>query len=114
MILYNAGEFDALMYSTPVCGSSAPPPQPAPPMAPGIVSVPTIDGGVNSLPARYAAIVACARALIAGVKSTRSESPKPCRAKGAGLVGNGWVRAAISPGTSLAGTGRSSIGQMGR
>ena len=36
-----------------------------------------------------------------------------CFAKGGGLVGNGCVGQPCSPGTSLAGTGRSSIGQIG-
>ncbi len=43
----------------------------------------------------------------------RSSSLKPCRSKGGGLVGKGWVGEVHSPGTSVWGTGRSSMGQMG-
>ena len=37
----------------------------------------------------------------------------PWRSKAAGQVGNGWVGAARSPGTSLGGTSRSSISHTG-
>jgi hypothetical protein len=47
------------------------------------------------------------------VKSTRSSSEIPCRSNAGGLVGNGCVAAVRSPGTSLCGTGRSTIGQIG-
>ena len=40
-------------------------------------------------------------------------SGKPSGSSGAGLVGNGWVRAISSPGTMEAGTGSSSIGHTG-
>ena len=42
-----------------------------------------------------------------------SSSSNPCRSKGGGLVGKGCVGERVSPGTSLAGTGRSSMGQTG-
>jgi hypothetical protein len=42
-----------------------------------------------------------------------SASVKLWRENGSGQVGNGWVGEACSPGTSEAGTGRSSIGQTG-
>src|ERR1051326_2704567 len=43
----------------------------------------------------------------------RSASVTPWRLNGAGRVGTGWEGEARSPGTSLAGTGRSSTGQSG-
>ena len=43
----------------------------------------------------------------------RSSTDTPWRSKGAGRVGNGWVGAVHSPGTSLGATGRSSMGQTG-
>ncbi|MND05248.1 hypothetical protein D3C83_259200 [compost metagenome] len=46
------GVFDAFTYSVFVSGSYAPPPHPMPPMEPGIVIVPCIDGGVYSGPIR--------------------------------------------------------------
>ena len=42
-----------------------------------------------------------------------SSAVNDCVANGGGVVGNGCVGHACSPGTSLAGTGRSSIGQIG-
>ena len=71
------------------------------------------DGGVYILPSRRSATAASAAALISGVKSTRSFSPTPSRSYGGGFVGNGCVGDVHSPGTSDAGTGRSSIGQSG-
>src|SRR4051812_48015706 len=96
----------------PVVGSNAPPPHPDPPIAPGITTVPFVDGGVNKGPVVNGARASNARALISGVKSMTSSGPKPCFAKGAGFVGNGCVGDDASPGTSLRATGRSDIGQM--
>lgn len=42
-----------------------------------------------------------------------SSTVKPCFVNGAGFVGNGCVGYAASPGTSLAGTDRSSTGHSG-
>jgi hypothetical protein len=42
-----------------------------------------------------------------------SSTENDCRPNGAGFVGKGCVGQDCSPGTSLAGTGRSSIGQSG-
>src|SRR5688500_11479796 len=49
----------------------------------------------------------------AGVKSIRSLSATCVREYGGGLVGNGCVLAVFSPGMSVCGTGRSSMGQIG-
>ena len=43
----------------------------------------------------------------------RSSTVTPWRSNGFGLVGNGCVGDVRSPGTSVCGTGRSSIGQTG-
>ena len=73
----------------------------------------TSDGGVKIGPITncFASSRACARS--SGVKSMRSSSVSPLRENGAGLVGNGCVGAACSPGTVDCGTGRSSIGHTG-
>src|SRR5450756_357720 len=97
----------------PVAGSYAPPPQPDPPIEPGMTTVPLVDGGVYSGPVMKADNTSSARALISGVKSMTSSEPNPCFANGAGFVGKGCVGAAFSPGTSLAPTGLSTIGQIG-
>src|SRR5207237_1212760 len=96
----------------PVSGSNAPPPHPAPPIEPGMTTVPLVDGGVNNGPVTYGASASRARALISGVKSMTSSGPNPCLANGAGLLGIGWVGDEASPGTSLRPTGRSKIGQI--
>ena len=44
---------------------------------------------------------------------TRRRASTPCSVNAGGLVGNGCVGEVSSPGTSLCGTGRSSIGQTG-
>ena len=57
-------------------------------------------------------LIAAARS--AGVKSIRSSGTlRKLRAYAGGLVGNGCVGLVVSPGTSEAGTGRSSIGHTG-
>jgi hypothetical protein len=53
-------------------------------------------------------------ARISGVKSTRNSRVMSRYSNGGGFVGNGCVGDARSPGTSDGGTGRSSIGQIGR
>ena len=50
---------------------------------------------------RYALAPSAARALLSGVKSSRSSSLKPFRSNAAGLVGKGCVGEVHSPGTSL-------------
>src|SRR5437867_2753611 len=90
----------------PVSGSTAAPDQFAPPPALGRPSVPWFppgtnsDGGVYSGPILKFLIAATAIARISGVKSARSSIVTPCYSNGAGLVGNGCVAAACSPGTS--------------
>ena len=99
--------------SHPVSGSTAAPPHPDPPIAPGITTVPWSDGGEKTGPTRYLEIAASAASFTAGVKSITSSSENPCLEMGAGFEGNGCVGQLASPGTSLCGTGRSSIGQSG-
>jgi hypothetical protein len=110
----SAGELVAFTNSQPVAGSTAAPPHPAPPMTPGMATVPCSDGGVYSGPRRYGAISCSAACRSAGVNASTSVAVNPCVEKGAGRVGKGCVAAARSPGTSLAGTGRSSMGHNGR
>ena len=62
---------------------------------------------------RYGSMVSTARRRSSGVKSMRSSTPMPCWSNGGGFVGNGWVAAVTSPGTSDCGTGRSSMGHTG-
>ena len=108
-------------YRIPVSGSTAAPPQSAPPTTPGICSVPrvppgdssTSEGAVKSGPLTYCSKTASASCRSSGVKSIRSSTLVPCWSKGGGFVGNGWVAAYHSPGTSPGGTGRSSMGQIG-
>ena len=61
----------------------------AAPHTPGMSSVPSSDGGVKMSPSLKSLTASSALALIAGVKSTRSSSVKPCRPNGGGLVGTG-------------------------
>ena len=68
---------------------------------------------MNSGPIRYFFSSSCAAAFNSGVRSNASSSVTPCSVNAGGLVGNGCVGHACSPSTSLAGTGRSSIGQTG-
>src|SRR5688572_10007061 len=109
----SVGVFDAFTYSVFVSGSQAPPPQPMPPIDPGTVIVPCIDGGVYSGPILYRDATARAESRITGVKSMTSSSVKPCGTTDAGFVGKGCVGHASSPGTSLGGTAFSSIGHNG-
>ena len=97
----------------PVSGSTAAPPQLAPPTDPGRVdrALQRRRREERSEPEALMAFTACAR--ISGVKSARSSIVTPWYSNGAGLVGKGCVGDARSPGTSDGGTGRSSIGQIG-
>ena len=93
----------------------------APPVAEGKPKVPRVpssasirDGGEYTLELRRkSAIASRAARRSSGVKSITSSSVNPCRSKGAGRVGKGCVGEYHSPGTSPAGTGSSSIGQIG-
>ena len=64
-------------------------------------------------PIRYFCISFWAAAFSSGVRSKASSRVTPCGVTGGGRVGNGCRAALRSPGTSLCGTGRSSIGQTG-
>src|SRR5688572_23777986 len=97
----------------PVAGSTAAPPQFAPPVVPGRAIVPSSEGGVNSGPVRKPWIAFSAIARISGVKSARSFAFEPWYSNGAGFDGIGCVGDAFSPGTSDGGTGFSSIGHTG-
>src|ERR1700682_1461836 len=102
-----------------VSGSNDPPGQFVPPPAvpivmaargpPALLTIP----GLNMGPFLYILNCSSAWALSSGVKSIRSFSVTAWREYAGGLVGNGCVFAVFSPGTSLCGTGRSSIGQIG-
>src|SRR5215510_15237063 len=70
-------------------------------------------GGRNIGPMRYDFSCSSACCRSAGVKSISSDSVTACRAYAGGFVGNGCVGDVFSPGTSLCGTGRSSIGHTG-
>ena len=80
---------------------------------PSLSPDPRVMGGVKTGPKRYCWTMRRASASSSGVRSMISSSSNPCRSNGGGLVGNGWVGERVSPGTSLAGTGRSSMGQTG-
>ena len=105
----------------PVSGSTPAPLQLAPPAVPGLKMVPCLPpgrgssriGAVNIGPHAYWSSSSTASARSSGVKSMRSSTRTPCSSNGGGFVGNGWVGASRSPGTSEAGTGRSSMGQTG-
>ena len=105
----------------PVSGSRAELSQLEPPVDEGNESRPRVpssasdtEGGVKMLSLRRKPWMdSSARARSSGVKSIKSSSPKPCRSKAAGRVGKGCVGEYHSPGTSPAGTGLSTIGQIG-
>src|SRR6187549_3114026 len=103
-------------YTDPLVGFDAVVPQLAPPCAPGMatVSIPTA-GGVNRprLRAFDNRSAHCCRCSGVRTYGLRSPTVRCCGAKAGGLVGNGCVGHECSPGTSLCGTGRSSIGQIG-
>ena len=99
----------------PVCGSPAVLPQFAPPHAPGnwMCGRRWLDG-VNT-PSFAASRTSCfSFSCSSGLTNGFTSSGViDCRANGGGLVGIGWVGDETSPGTSLFGTGRSSIGHSG-
>src|SRR5580693_8526149 len=102
------------MYMVPFAGSTAELPQLAPPLLPGICTVPFRLGGVNKPSLRQVWSMVLTWAFSSSVRyGLISFSVKDCRAKGGGLVGKGCVGQDSSPGTSDCGTLRSSIGQRG-
>src|SRR5436190_12436256 len=71
------------------------------------------SGGRYTGPSRYRLAASRPAAFNSGVKSIKSLSSTPPREYGGGFVGIGWVGLVFSPGTSVCGTGFSSIGQIG-
>jgi hypothetical protein len=82
---------------------------------PGIETVSINAGGVNGPSLRAFAIRPSIVSYCSGDSSQglTSSTPNVIFANGGGLVGKGCVGHACSPGTSLFGTGRSSIGHSG-
>src|SRR3954469_7462778 len=102
-----------------ISGSYADPGQLTPPPSVPDVSVPTGPSGLLTVgggnPGTRRNTLAASRpaAFNYGVKSIKSLSTTPLREYAGGLVGNGCVGEVFSPGTSVCGTGRSSIGHTG-
>src|SRR5690349_5907027 len=93
--------------------SIATPPQAAPPMFPGTTSDPSRDGGVKGPSFRRLPNSSRQAACASGV-GPQASFAEYCRGDSGGVtVVNGWVGLARSPGTLLAGTGRSSTGKTG-
>src|SRR5580700_3039630 len=94
----------AFTYRIAVCVSTADPPHSGPPSNPGkiTVSFPTLNG-TNCPSLRNFLNFSSAQACASGVRLVSISSLRNCRAKGAGLRGNGCSEAALSPGTSLGG-----------
>ena len=89
-------------------------PQLAPPTAPGTATVSSVDGGLNNpFLAFLRRSVHVARSSAERKYGVMSFSVIVWRANGGSTVGNGCVGQACSPGTSLFGTARSSIGNTG-
>src|SRR5947209_3577092 len=99
----------------PVSGSAAAPPQLLPPSSPGISIASRLAlGGVKTPSLRALRNSSRKRAFSApSTYGFRSSTLNLSREKGGGFVGNGCVGDDSSPGTSLFGTARSSIGQRG-
>ena len=89
------------------------PPHAMPPALPGTTSVPFSDGGVKNPSARSALIVARHQLRSSSFVPQASPGFNAVGASARGAVGNGCVGDAISPGTSLFGTARSSTGMSG-
>src|SRR3954470_22338224 len=112
-------ELHAWLKKACISGSYAEPGQLTPPLSVPDVSAPIgpsallTTGGRNAGPRRNRFDASRPAALSSGVKSIRSLSITPLREKAGGLVGNGCVGDVFSPGTSVCGTGRSSIGKIG-
>src|SRR6266567_6834743 len=109
------GQSCVVRYTIPLEGLAAVLPQFAPPRAPGSDRLSYNPGGVNRPSLRMLAIRSFHEARSCGVRiyGFTSAAVIRCRANGGGRVGIGWVGHACSPGISLGGTGRSSIGQRG-
>ena len=69
--------------------------------------------GVNTPPLRYFANSSAAHFCASGVLVVSMPAVSCCRENGRGRVGIGCVSAATSPGTSLAGNFRYSMGKTG-
>src|SRR6185295_14399634 len=100
----------------PVAGSTAVVPNRDPPLLPGMCSVHFSLMGVYN--PRFTAdsnlsmnVARCCGVML--LYALMSSFVKDCFTKGGGLVGKGCVGHVCSPGISLFGTGRSSIGQIG-
>src|SRR5260370_19222355 len=93
----SAHALHANAYTMCVSGSYDPPGQFVPPDAVPTVNVPDVpstllsDGGVYTGPRRYFDAMAFARALISGVKSTRSSTETPMRLYAGGVDQIGCV-----------------------
>src|SRR5437016_2919284 len=110
MIFMMDGKFCALTNSRPAPGSKEAPPHSPPPSVPGAAIVPCRLGGVYKVPARMSAATLDTYSRASGEMLVGS---KRWAAYGGGFSGKGWVGQAFSPGISEAGTGRSSIGNIG-
>ena len=97
-----------------VDGSKAPPPQLAPPITPGRMTVPLQRRRRVERPEPILRQLGARRDRATPASDrTRRRARRPARRTPAACVGNGCVCHACSPATSLAATGRSSIGQTG-
>ena len=83
-------------------------------MLDGITKVPRTLGGVKIPSLRRLSIAAWQAARSASVAPHTSSGVRRCGLSGAITAVNGSVADACSPGMSLAGTGRSSTGKIGR
>src|SRR5262245_30278206 len=102
----------ALTNSKPNLRSKDPPPQLPPPCRPGKEIVGFSANGKYGPPMRGLCCAMNSRQYFSssGVTVATSFIENDCRANGGGFTGNGCVGDADSPGTSLDGTLRSSIG----
>src|SRR5262249_11941529 len=112
-LIYVGISFDTT-YNVPFVGSIAELPQLAPPLWPGISIDPFRLRGVKGPSFREfrnsSRTLACSSSERKGLMSF---SVNDCRANGGGAVGKGCVGDVFSPGASVCGTGRSSIGHSG-
>src|SRR5687768_11375917 len=83
-------------------------------MLEGTERVPCSDGGVNGPSLRSAPRMARQAARASGVGPHALSAVERSGTSGGVVAVNGWVGAATSPGTLLAGTARSSTGNSGR
>src|SRR5215471_5104508 len=114
-ILRIAGSFRPRTNTAPLAGFAEVVPQFEPPWLPGIWIVSRMEGGVK-IPSLRALSTTCfhlARSSEVRIYGLISSAVNFWTEKGGGLTGNGCVGQACSPGISLLGTGRSSMGQRG-